>query len=227
MDQIRELRLRTSGPDATRAVAAVIARHLEPGDVVALSGELGAGKTCFVQGAAAELGVEANVTSPTFVLVKQYAGRLPLVHCDVYRLDRLGDLLELGDEVLAPDVVTFIEWGDAVASLLPADRWDIDLRAADDPEGSDGQRSDHDGGDVETLADASERSPDRVVRVRMLGRTATRADVLGAELDAARLLAQADDGPSRDHAGPHDHADPDDHAGPDDDAGPHDDAGAR
>ncbi len=65
---------------------------------------------------------------------------LPLVHCDVYRLDRLGDVLELGDEVLAPDVVTFVEWGDAVATLLPDDRWEVDLRAIERAvDGGDGR----------------------------------------------------------------------------------------
>lgn len=125
--EVPELHLRTTGPEQTRAVAAAVAGHLEAGDVVALTGELGAGKTCFVQGAARALGVDAPVTSPTFVLVRNYVGRLPVVHCDVYRLDRLGDVLELGDDVLAPDVVTFVEWGDAVASLLPADHLEVEL----------------------------------------------------------------------------------------------------
>ncbi len=124
---VPELHLHTSDPDATRAVAAAVAGSLEAGDVVALTGELGAGKTCFVQGAAAGLGVSAPVTSPTFVLVRNYEGRLPVVHCDVYRLDRLGDVLELGDEVLAPDVVTFVEWGDAIATLLPPDHLEVEL----------------------------------------------------------------------------------------------------
>jgi tRNA threonylcarbamoyladenosine biosynthesis protein TsaE len=160
--EVREFRLRTSAPAETRDLAARVARHLRPGDVVSLSGELGAGKTCFVQGVASELGVEGAVTSPTFVLVKQYAGRLPLVHCDVYRLDRLADLLELGDEVLAPDVVTLIEWGDAVAALLPTDRVEVDLRSV--------------------AGDAADGSPDRAVTVRLLGGSGDRADALAAEL---------------------------------------------
>jgi tRNA threonylcarbamoyladenosine biosynthesis protein TsaE len=166
---VREFHLRTSGPDGTRAVAATVARHLVPGDVVALSGELGAGKTCFVQGAAAELGVERAVTSPTFVLVRHYEGRVPLVHCDVYRLDRLGDVLELGDEVLAPDVVTFVEWGDAIAALLPDDRIEVDLRAATG---------------AETAPDAgSDAGPQpRVVDVRLRGDVRSRGDALAADL---------------------------------------------
>lgn len=119
--------LATSGPDETRAFASALAPLLLAGDVVALSGDLGAGKTCFVQGAVRGLGVEARVTSPTFVLMRQYEGRLPIVHCDVYRLDRLQDVHDLGDEVLAPDVVTFLEWADAVRPLLPDDRLEIEL----------------------------------------------------------------------------------------------------
>jgi len=119
--------LTTHGPAATRAAAEAIATVLEVGDVVALSGELGAGKTCFVQGAAAGLGVEARVTSPTFVLVREYLGRVPMVHADVYRLDRLVDVRDLGEDVMSPEVVTFVEWADAVAPLLPEDRLEVEL----------------------------------------------------------------------------------------------------
>lgn len=124
--------LRTSDPEQTRQLAAAVAGLVEPGDVIALSGELGAGKTCFVQGAARGLGVEVAVTSPTFVLVRSYRGRLPVVHVDVYRLQRLQDVLDLGDEVFAPDVVTFVEWGDAITALLPQDRLDVEIVHADE-----------------------------------------------------------------------------------------------
>ncbi|MFP4634547.1 MAG: tRNA (adenosine(37)-N6)-threonylcarbamoyltransferase complex ATPase subunit type 1 TsaE [Nitriliruptoraceae bacterium] len=124
--------LTSTSPDQTRAIAAALAPVLRAGDVVALSGELGAGKTCFVQGAARGLGIEQRVTSPTFVLVKLYAGRLPLVHCDVYRLETLLDVQQLGDEVLAPDAVTCIEWGDAVAALLPDDHLEVELTHTED-----------------------------------------------------------------------------------------------
>ncbi len=134
------IRLRTLGPEQTREAAAALAELLEPGDVVVLSGDLGAGKTCFVQGAARGLGVEARVTSPTFSLVRTYPdGRIPVVHCDVYRLDRLHDVLDLGEEVLARDVVTFVEWGDAVGALLPHDRLDVDI-VLEDAAGSDDVR---------------------------------------------------------------------------------------
>lgn len=118
----------TTGPDATRDLAAALAGALQPGDVVALAGDLGAGKTCFVQGAARALGVERTVASPTFMLVRTYPeATIPLVHCDVYRLQRLHDVLDLGDDVFAPDAVTFVEWADAVSALLPDDRIDVTL----------------------------------------------------------------------------------------------------
>jgi tRNA threonylcarbamoyladenosine biosynthesis protein TsaE len=133
------LRLRTRGPDDTRAIAATVATFLRPGDAVALSGELGAGKTCFGQGAARAMGVTGRVTSPTFTLVRSYPAEPPVVHCDVYRLDRLQDVLDLGEDVLAPDVVTFVEWGDAIVPLLPDDRLDVEL-LLDDPDDLDGDR---------------------------------------------------------------------------------------
>ncbi len=129
----RQLTLRTSGADDTRAVAAVVAEVLEPGDAVVLTGELGAGKTCFVQGAAAELGVERRVTSPTFTLVRDYHGdRHHIVHVDVYRLNHMQDFVELGQEaLLGADQVTFVEWGDTVEPLLPGDRLEVELLLGD------------------------------------------------------------------------------------------------
>ena len=133
-----ELTLSTGDTHQTRQAAAAIASLLRAGDVVSLSGELGAGKTCFVQGAARALGVTRRVTSPTFMLVRSYEeADPPVVHCDVYRLDRLHDVLDLGDEVMAEDVVTFIEWGDAVGALLPDDRLDVEVLLAGDGRGPD------------------------------------------------------------------------------------------
>lgn len=122
----------TADPDATRAVAAIVAMAIEPGDVVALGGELGAGKTCFVQGAARQLGVTERVVSPTFMLIRSYPDATPpIVHVDIYRLDRLRDIVDLGDEVFDAASVTFVEWGDAAASLLPDDRLDVDVLLVD------------------------------------------------------------------------------------------------
>ena len=110
----------TSSAEDTRELGRAISEALRPGDVVALAGDLGAGKTVFVQGAAAGLGVVQQVVSPTFTLVREYAGRLPVVHVDVYRLDRVQDVLDVGfDDYLDGRAVVFIEWGDVIQGLLP------------------------------------------------------------------------------------------------------------
>ena len=132
------LRLRSSGAEETRTIAAAAAPLLRPGDIVSLTGDLGAGKTCFVQGAARALGVQDRVTSPTFVLVKIYdEGRIPVVHCDVYRLDNVIEVRDLGDEVMAPDTLTFVEWGEAVAAVLPEDRLEVEILLHDEEEPSE------------------------------------------------------------------------------------------
>ena len=135
------LELRTETADQTRAVGAAIAGLLEPRDAVALSGELGAGKTTFVQGVARGLGVEDHVVSPTFTLVREYRGRLDLVHVDVFRLDHLQDVIDLGlEEIGEDDAVLLVEWGDAVHALLPADRLDVELTSFDPTGASDARR---------------------------------------------------------------------------------------
>ncbi|HUH08266.1 MAG TPA: tRNA (adenosine(37)-N6)-threonylcarbamoyltransferase complex ATPase subunit type 1 TsaE [Egibacteraceae bacterium] len=131
------LRLVTESPDDTRRLGAAVAAALRLGDVVSLTGELGAGKTCLVQGAAAALGVKERVTSPSFLLRKEYDGQLRIVHIDVYRLDRLNEVEELGyEEALDDGAVAFIEWGDAMSPLLPRDHLEIELRVGE----SDDQR---------------------------------------------------------------------------------------
>lgn len=127
----RQLECRSASPERTRAIAAVVAEVLAPGDVVALSGDLGAGKTCFVQGIAAALGVTERVTSPSFVLVREYgSGRIPLLHIDVYRLGNLQELVDLGyEEFLDPKQAVLIEWGDAVGPLLPSEYLQVDVHA--------------------------------------------------------------------------------------------------
>ncbi|HKJ57368.1 MAG TPA: tRNA (adenosine(37)-N6)-threonylcarbamoyltransferase complex ATPase subunit type 1 TsaE [Nitriliruptoraceae bacterium] len=125
------LRFATATAAQTRELGQALAAVVRPGDVVSLSGDLGAGKTCLVQGLARGLDVSLPVTSPTFMLQKTYPGRELLVHLDVYRLDRLRDVVDLGDEAMAPDVVTVIEWGDTIQSLLPPDRLELELRHRD------------------------------------------------------------------------------------------------
>jgi tRNA threonylcarbamoyladenosine biosynthesis protein TsaE len=125
------MRVRTRSADATRSLAATIAAHLVPGDVVVLAGDLGSGKTTFAQGIAAGLGVTEPVTSPTFTIVQEYAGRVPVAHVDVYRLDRFQELHDLGLEEMYDARVTLVEWGDVVDPALPTDRMSIRLEPGD------------------------------------------------------------------------------------------------
>jgi tRNA threonylcarbamoyladenosine biosynthesis protein TsaE len=108
-------------PEATAAAGEALGAALDAGDVVALYGELGAGKTCFVQGLVRGLGVATQATSPTFVLVNEYRGRLPVHHVDAYRTGSLAELVDLGLlELMGGDGVTVIEWADKAEPLLPA-----------------------------------------------------------------------------------------------------------
>jgi len=127
--------------DDTRAAGAALAPLLRPRDVVVLTGELGAGKTTFVQGVAAGLGATEHVASPTFTLVREYiSGRVPLAHVDLYRLDREQDVLDLAlDELEDGERVLLVEWGDPVAELLADDRLRVELVGVD-PTGADETR---------------------------------------------------------------------------------------
>jgi tRNA threonylcarbamoyladenosine biosynthesis protein TsaE len=113
--------MRSKSVEDTRAAAAVIASVARRGDLILLVGELGVGKTAFAQGFARGLGVTAPVTSPTFTLVHRYTGDVVLNHVDVYRLDRLSEVTDLGLSEMLDEGVTLIEWGDAVTPALPAD----------------------------------------------------------------------------------------------------------
>jgi tRNA threonylcarbamoyladenosine biosynthesis protein TsaE len=122
------LALATTSPEETRAVGRSMAAFLGPRDVVSLTGDLGAGKTTFVQGAAEGLGVTEPVLSPTFTLVRRYKGSLPVYHLDVYRLERMQDVLDVGlEEILDEGAVVFIEWGDAIDPLLPPEQLQVEL----------------------------------------------------------------------------------------------------
>ena len=120
----------TGSAEETKALAGSIAALLQSGDVVVLAGDLGSGKTTFAQGLGRALGVTEPVVSPTFTIVRQYEARLPLVHVDVYRLDHLQELHDLGlEELIDGQAVTLVEWGDMVASYLPVERLDVWLEA--------------------------------------------------------------------------------------------------
>jgi tRNA threonylcarbamoyladenosine biosynthesis protein TsaE len=133
--------VRTTGADETEHAGANLAATLEPGDVVLVSGELGAGKTTFVRGALRALGVEGPVTSPTFVVGHAYEGAsTPVSHLDLYRLAGMGEedpgLLE---PFFAPDAIVFVEWPEQAAGAWPDER--VAARV----------RLEHAGGDTRTV----------------------------------------------------------------------------
>lgn len=117
----------THSKEETKALGAKLAAHLRPGDVVLLTGDLGAGKTTFVSGVAEALRCEEDVISPTFNILKCYfKGTLPLYHIDAYRLE--GQNMELGlEEYIEGDGACFIEWPVYIASLLPDERLELSL----------------------------------------------------------------------------------------------------
>jgi len=122
----------TRHADETHALGQRLGAVLRAGDVVVLEGELGTGKTVLAKGIAIGLGISEPVVSPTFTVVREYEAEIPLVHIDVYRLDHLQELHDLGiDDLLGGEAVTVVEWGDRVSALLPADRLAVVLEAGD------------------------------------------------------------------------------------------------
>ncbi len=112
----------STSPEATRALAAALGKWLAPGDLLALHGELGSGKTEFVHGLAQGLDVpgDAGVASPSFTLIHEYPGRLPLVHIDLYRLENLPpEMLPDLEEYLSGGAVVAVEWAERLGALLP------------------------------------------------------------------------------------------------------------
>ncbi len=112
--------LRSHSARETARIGSALGQYAEAGDVFLLSGELGAGKTCLTQGIAKGLGVDEYVRSPTFVLVSVHQGRLPLYHIDIYRLDEVAEVVDLGlEEYLAGDGVSVIEWASKALEVFP------------------------------------------------------------------------------------------------------------
>ncbi|MEW5784932.1 MAG: tRNA (adenosine(37)-N6)-threonylcarbamoyltransferase complex ATPase subunit type 1 TsaE [Bacillota bacterium] len=120
----------------TESIGALLGKYLQQPLVVALYGELGSGKTVLVRGAASGLGVTGPVSSPTFVLLKSYPGRLSLHHFDFYRLEDPEELYDLGfDEYLPGDGIAFVEWAGRLPRQLPPERLDITIERLDDHAG--------------------------------------------------------------------------------------------
>jgi len=135
----------TDGPGQTARVGRRLAAWLAPGDTVQVSGDLGAGKTCFIQGICAGLGVAEPVTSPTFTLVNEYCGqlgqpgqpgqpgqlgqlgRVPVAHFDLYRLDDPESVLDLGLEEYLDTCVCLVEWGDKFPEIMPSDAVTVNI----------------------------------------------------------------------------------------------------
>ncbi|HEU4868443.1 MAG TPA: tRNA (adenosine(37)-N6)-threonylcarbamoyltransferase complex ATPase subunit type 1 TsaE [Actinomycetota bacterium] len=143
----KKLTIKSHSSEETQSLGGLLAPLLVPGDVLVMSGDLGAGKTTFVQGLAHGLGIVERVTSPTFVLMKEYqGGRFPLMHLDVYRLGKVQEVIDLGiDEYFDPSYVVVVEWGDKVEPLLPQDHLTIELV--------------HEGGDVRNITLTGKGTP--------------------------------------------------------------------
>ncbi|MET3576874.1 tRNA (adenosine(37)-N6)-threonylcarbamoyltransferase complex ATPase subunit type 1 TsaE [Bhargavaea ullalensis] len=126
-----EYTIKVAGLPETERLAQRLASLLKGGEVITLEGDLGAGKTTFTQSLAKELGIRRTVNSPTFTILKQYEGRLPLNHLDVYRLADSDE--DLGwDELFYGDAVSVIEWARYISEELPEERLDIEIRRSGD-----------------------------------------------------------------------------------------------
>ena len=124
---------RTHSPEQTGQLGSRLAQKLQPGMVVAFTGDLGAGKTAFTQGIARGLGITDRVTSPTFTIVNEYeGGRLPLFHFDMYRLGSSDELFDIGwEDYLARGGVCVVEWSEIVDDALDAGCIRVDIRRGD------------------------------------------------------------------------------------------------
>ncbi len=125
---MNNLNLITHSPEQTHELGRSIGRLTQPGDVLLLVGELGTGKTCLTQGIAWGLGIEEYTLSPTFVIVREMRGRLPLYHVDLYRLDDIKEIDDLGlDDYLYGDGVCVVEWAEKGLSLMPEEHLLVEI----------------------------------------------------------------------------------------------------
>lgn len=128
------MHVKSHSPDETIRLGEIIGKRLSPGDVIVLTGDLGAGKTTFVRGVARSLGVSFKVKSPTFTIMHVYPGKYELNHIDAYRLG-LDELLDIGiDEIIADEGICVIEWGEKLKGVLPEERLEVDFRFAGENE---------------------------------------------------------------------------------------------
>ena len=127
------LEIPSNSPEETQDFGARLGQLAQPGDVFLLVGELGAGKTCLAQGIARGLGIKEYAASPSFVVVRQLYGRLPLYHMDFYRLDNLEEIADLGlDDYFYGQGVSVVEWADKGLSLLPPEHLLVEMSYVSD-----------------------------------------------------------------------------------------------
>lgn len=134
-ETVSSLTLTSEGADETINIGQIIGRFLQKGDIVALVGELGSGKTCITQGIARGLNVPESyyITSPTFTLINEYPGRIPLYHLDIYRLSGSQDLIDMGyEEYFYGDGIIVIEWAEKIRNILPDGTLFINLMYVDE-----------------------------------------------------------------------------------------------
>lgn len=126
---------RTHSPEETQEIGVRIGTALSSGDVVALIGDLGAGKTCLTQGIARGVGVyrDQTVNSPSYILINEYEGKIPIYHIDLYRLERVEDIVALGlEDYFGGDGICVIEWADRMGELLPESHIQVTITAEDE-----------------------------------------------------------------------------------------------
>lgn len=158
-----QFRLETASPEETEAVGRRLGSLLGAGDVVALSGDLGAGKTMLARGIAAGAGAAGYIASPTFTFIREYRGAVSVYHVDLYRLEHTHELEDLGlDEVLDGTGLVVLEWAEKAGPLLPADHLWITIRFAN--------------GDETRLLEFAPKGPRYDEIVRMLGRELAKAE---------------------------------------------------
>lgn len=120
------MRFHTDSAGKTAELGMKLGNILQRGDTVCLSGDLGTGKTAFTGGIAKSLGINEYVTSPTFTIINEYEGRIPLYHFDVYRIGDAGEMIETGfDDYIGGDGVAVIEWAELIEDILPVERIDV------------------------------------------------------------------------------------------------------
>ncbi|GAB4113821.1 MAG: tRNA (adenosine(37)-N6)-threonylcarbamoyltransferase complex ATPase subunit type 1 TsaE [Candidatus Caldatribacteriota bacterium] len=125
-----EFSIITNNPEETRKLGKKISALVQPGDLFAFYGELGVGKTCFIQGICNGLGVKEGVNSPSFTLINEYQGKIPIYHFDLFRLSSIDEFLDLGyEEYFYGKGLTVIEWAEKIEAFLPSDYLKIEINS--------------------------------------------------------------------------------------------------